>query len=63
MRRREVVAFLATAAASPRVALAQERPKVARIGFLGLLPLPISRRVWTRYEPGCGSSATSRART
>ena len=34
MRRREVVAFLATAAASPRLALAQERTKVARIGFL-----------------------------
>jgi ABC-type uncharacterized transport system substrate-binding protein len=38
MRRREVVAFLATAAASPRLALAQERTKVARIGFLGPAP-------------------------
>jgi putative tryptophan/tyrosine transport system substrate-binding protein len=38
MRRREVVAFLATAAASPQLALAQERTKVARIGFLGPAP-------------------------
>jgi putative tryptophan/tyrosine transport system substrate-binding protein len=38
MRRRAVVAFLGTVAAAPRLALAQERTKAARIGFLGPAP-------------------------
>jgi len=38
MRRREVIAGLASAAAAPYLALAQDRAKVARIGFLGPTP-------------------------
>jgi putative tryptophan/tyrosine transport system substrate-binding protein len=38
MRRREFVCGLASAAAAPCLALAQDRAKVARIGYLGLAP-------------------------
>jgi len=38
MRRREFIAALAGAAASPRLVPAQERTKVARIGYLGPAP-------------------------
>ena len=35
MRQRDFVAFLTSAIAFPRIALAQDRPKLARVGFLG----------------------------
>src|SRR5215218_4507512 len=38
MRRRVFVCGLASAAAAPCLALAQDRAKVARIGYLGLAP-------------------------
>ena len=38
MRRRNVLALLATAVAFPRVSLAQEGTKFARIGYLGPAP-------------------------
>ena len=38
VRRREFVCGLASAAAAPCLALAQDRAKVARIGYLGLAP-------------------------
>ena len=38
MKRRDFVAFLTSAIAFPRLALAQDRPKLARVGFLGPAP-------------------------
>jgi putative tryptophan/tyrosine transport system substrate-binding protein len=38
MRRRDVIALLPSAAMAPHVALAQERARVARIGYLGPAP-------------------------
>jgi len=38
MRRREVIAFLSGALAAPYLVLAQERTKVARVGYLGPAP-------------------------
>jgi hypothetical protein len=63
MRRRDFAAFLTSAIAIPRLALAQDRPKLARVGFLGPAPQQTSRRASTRCAPGYGSWATSRART
>ena len=38
MTRREVLAFLVGATIAPRVSLAQERSKMARVGYLGPAP-------------------------